>query len=213
MRRAVRGLGLSALALLTATCSGSPPTSPPPASVAAAGGTIAAPTTALPAPPERFEIETFDVAAAEGTPDSFRPVRDQVAAALDRYLEMAVLAPLRSGAPAEDLSPVFAGTAADRVVGPDRPALVDEGLPPVGELVLERATAKVVVLAGREGKAGFAMATISTVVKGVVGRAPLTVERLGNLALEPDGGTWKITGYEVRVGKDTGEPIATTGLS
>lgn len=213
MRRAVRGLGLSALALLTAACSGSPPTSPPPASVPAAGGTIAAPTTALPAPPERFEIETFDVAAAEGTPDSFGPVLDRVAAALDRYLDMAVLAPLRSGGPAEDLSPVFAGAAAERVAGPDRAALVDEGLPPLGGLVLEKASAKVAVLAGRGGEAGFATASIVTVVKGVVGTVPLTVERFGNVELEPDGATWKITGYEIRVSKDTGEHTATTGLS
>ena len=210
MRRAVRRLCLSAVALLAA-CTDSPSTSPPPASVPAAGGTIAAPTTALPAPAERFEIQAFDVAAAEGAADSFDTVRAQVVQALDRYLETAMLAPLRSGQAASDLATVFAGPAAERVAGPDRLALVDEGLPPVTGVALTKATARVAVLAGRGGEAGLATASISTVVTGMIGTAPLTVERFGDLELSPDGDSWKIVGYAVHVSKDTREESATTG--
>ena len=210
MRRAVRALGLlAAAALFSAACSDTPAASPPPASVPAVGGTIEPPVNST--GDQRFEIQSFDVAAAEGPPESFSRVRTLVAEALDRYLEKAVLAPLRSGEPAEDLSAVFAGVAAEQVAGPDRAALVDEGLPPVGSLVLEKATATVAVLAGRGGEAGLATAHISTVLRGTIGTAPLTVERFGILELEPDGDTWKITGYEMRASRDTVDEPATTG--
>ena len=210
MRRAVRRLGLVAVALLAA-CSDSPSTSPPPASVPAAGGTIAAPTTVEPPPAERFEIQTFDVAAAEGSSDSFARVRNEVTQALDRYLEKAVLTPLRSGRSAGNLSDVFAGAAAERMAGPDRPALVDEGLPPLSGVVLEKATAMVAVLVGRGRETGVATASISIVVRGMSGTAPLRLERSGNLELGPDGDSWKIIGYEVRASRDTAEESATAG--
>lgn len=211
MRRAVRRVGLPAVALLSAACSGSPSTSPPPASAPSAQGTIAPPTTVLPTPADRFEIQGFEVAAADGAPESFQPVRTQVAEALDRYLDKAVLSPLRSGQPAGDLSALFAGTAVERVAGPDRAALVDEGLPPVIGVAVERATALVAVLAGPGAEAGFASARISMLVTGIVGAAPLTVERTGELILGRDGDTWKITGYEIRVSTYTHEASASTG--
>ena len=209
MRRALRRLGLCAVALLSAACAGSPSASPPPASAPAAGGTVVPPTTALPVPAGGFDIQAFEVAAAEDAPEAFRRVRERVGAALDRYLEHAVLAPLRSGQPAGDLSGLFTGAAAARVAGPDRGALVDEGLPPVSDVDVEKATASVLVLAGRGGEAGFATARIALLVRGLVGVAPLTVERTGELTLSPDGDTWKISGYEVRASKDTREESAT----
>ena len=210
MRRAARTVALSAVALLVAGCSDTPTVSQPPASVPAVRGTVTPPPTVPPSPADGFAIQAFELAAVEGAPDPAQ-VRAQVGRALDRYLDEAVLAPLRSGQPAGDLSELFAGAAAERVGGPDRAALVDEGLPPVTGLAVEKAAASVAVLAGAGGRAGFATASISTVLKGSIGVTPLTVERYGILELEPDGETWKITGYEIHVDKGTAEESASTG--
>lgn len=216
MRRAVRRLGLPAVALLAAACSGSASSSPPaasatgPTTTATAFGHTAAAATTVPAPGEKFEIQAFDVAAAEGAPESFQGVRAQLEEALDHYLEQAVLTPLRSGLPAGDLSALFAGPAAERIAGPDRAALVDEGLPKLTDVALEKATAAVAILAGAGGEVGLASARISVVVKGAISGMPLVVEHTGELFFGRDGDAWKISGYQVRVSKDTLEGSATT---
>src|SRR3954454_11272090 len=73
-----------------------------------------------------------------------------VLATLNRYLDAAVLTPLRTGGPAGDLAPLFTKPAVDRVmtVGPDRFAFIDENLPPVSDVRKEAAVAGLTALAG-----------------------------------------------------------------
>ena len=69
---------------------------------------------------------------------------------LNRYLEVAVLTPLRSGGPAGDLRPLFTPLSVARVmtVGDDRAAFIDEGLAPATDLHKEAAVATLTALAG-----------------------------------------------------------------
>ena len=160
-------------------------------------------------PAASFTIATVDLQAvdAEATlPDN---VRRGVQGLLDGYLDRAVLQPLRSGQPAGDLSALFAGPALDRMSGPDRAALVDEGLPKATQLKVTTAEADLTALIGPDG-VGALTAGIKVVVTGAVEGAPLTVERTGELLLAGDGPTWRVAGYDMRVTRDAAGSVTTT---
>jgi hypothetical protein len=208
MRRAARVLGLAAVALVAASCSRSTPASAPPSSTAPAPP-ASAPATAVAAPPA-FAIQAFDVAAAGESGPSLQELRSEIGGVLDRYLSTAVVGPLQTGQPAGDLSPLFGGGTAERVAGADRAALVDEGFPPAVDLTVERATASVTVLVGPDPEVGLARAVVSLLVRATVGGSALTVDRTGELLVSPEDDGWKISGYEIRVTRDTATLSTTT---
>ncbi|MFN2503639.1 MAG: hypothetical protein ABR540_05300 [Acidimicrobiales bacterium] len=197
MRRALWLLGLAA-AMLVSGCSDAKPSSAPDSPESAP-----APTTTPEAPAgSQFDLEAFDAQAVEGQGPSGEVLRTRVIGALDRYLTEAVVRPLRSGEPAGGLDAVFGGLAVSRLTGPDRAALVDEGLPPVTDVDVETATVKVSALNGPSGT-GVVVAAIRLSVTGRVGKTPVTIERTGELLLAPEGETWKVHGYDIRVTRDT----------
>ena len=120
---------------------------------------------------------------------------------LNRYLETAVLTPLRSGGPAGDLAPLFTPLAAPRVltVGPDRAAFIDEGLPPATDLRREKGVATLTGLGGRDALLSVVSAQLDLRLTGLVGGAPLTVVRSGELVLITEGGRWRIDAWDLRV--------------
>ena len=69
---------------------------------------------------------SLTVVSAPGTPAA---VKDATEALLRRYLDDAILAPMRSGGPAPDLGPLFTAETAPRIGAGDRAALVGEGMP------------------------------------------------------------------------------------
>ncbi len=184
------------------------------------GGLMAVPTTTH----ARSSDVSFSVTGA--TVESVRPppppfpddVKVSVAATLDRYLREAVLGPLHSGGPAGDLGPAFTGRARARLDGPDRAALVDEGLPPVGSVKAETATVGLAALAGTDGAMTVVTAAVDMRLEAgprgptavVGGGDPVTIARTGHLVLVPDGGGWKIDGYDVRTTRDVGDGVTTT---
>ena len=178
-------------------------------------GLMAVPTT-TPAPSSDSSEVAFSVTGA--TVESVRPppppfpddVKAAVASTLDRYLQEAVFGPLRSGGPAGDLGPVFTGPARLRVDGPDRAALVDEGLASAGSVRTEKVTAGLTALAGADGAMTVVAAAVDLHLRAGDDDDPVTIARRGHLVLVPEGGGWKIDGYDVRTTRDGGDGTTTT---
>jgi hypothetical protein len=183
-------------------------------------GLMAVPTTTPPPPSDvSFAVTGTTVESVRLPPPPFPDdVKDAVAAALDFYLQEAVLRPLHSGGPAGDLGPVFTGPARARVDGPDRAALVDEGLPPAESLSAEKATVGLAALAGADGAINVVTATVELRLEAGLAGAnataaeddPVTIARTGHLLLVPDGGGWRIDGYDVRTIREGGGGATTT---
>lgn len=133
---------------------------------------------------------------------------------LNRYLQSAVLTPLRSGAPAGDLSPFFTTLVAGRVVagGPDRAAFIDEAVAPVPatDVRSEAAVATLTALAGDDGVMSVVSADLELRLTGRVDGVPLTVLRTGELVLLPEGGIWRIDAWDLKVTRTLAHAVTTT---
>jgi len=173
------------------------------------GGSTAGPARAAPGS-LAFTVSGTDVQAV-GTPAPGFPaeVQAKVLDTLDRYLVDAVGGPLRSGQRAGDLAPVFTAPALARVNGPDRPALVDEGLPKASSLRTDVATAKLRILLGDRNEPQAVSAAVELRVR-TGGSDEVTVVRTGSLVLVPDGAGWKIDGYDINTSRDTADGPSTT---
>src|SRR4051794_22252987 len=121
-----------------------------------------------------------------------------VLATLNRYLDAAVLTPLRTGGPAGDLSPLFTPLAVDRVTtGPDRAAFIDEGVPPVTDLRADAAVATLTALAGADGSVSVVDASVDLRLTAAVNGGPVSVTRTRDMVLMPDGGGGRIDAYDI----------------
>lgn len=131
---------------------------------------------------------------------------------LNRYLEAAVLTPLRSGGRAGDLRSLFSGPAADRVMaaGPDRSAIIDENLPPIDGLRPRAAVAGLTGLAGPDGIMSVVTAGLDLRLFGTAGGAPVSITRTGELVLVPEGATWRIDAFDVKVTRTLADSVTTT---
>ncbi len=166
-----------------------------------------------PAGPITFTATAFDLRAAGPVdPAASDVARAGVVDTLNRYLEAAVLQPLRSGGPAGDLTPLFTSPAVERVmaVGPDRFAFIDENLPAVSDLRQEAAAAGLNALAGPDGIMSVVTAAVDLRLIGHIAGVPVTVVRTGELVLVPQGGTWRIDAYDIRVTRTVGAGTTST---
>lgn len=120
---------------------------------------------------------------------------------LNRYLDVAVVTPLRTGGPAGDLAPLLNRPALERVVpgGADRFAFIDENLPPVADLRSERAVAGLTALAGPDGTVSVVTAGIEVRLSGHAATGAVSVVRTGELVLMPEAGGWRIDAYDIKV--------------
>lgn len=155
------------------------------------------------------EVTVYKVGdAPETIPED---TRTAVLATLASYIKAATVKPLQTGKVDDaTLAAVLAPGAAARLGGPDRAVLLDEGLP--------RATAKVKVAASPVALTGLAddrgaivvvTANLDANATTKTARGKLGVKRSGEMVLEPDNGTWKITGYTLTVDR-TGKGAKTT---
>lgn len=142
-------------------------------------------------------------------PDTPPAVKDATQALLQRYLDDAILAPLRSGRPAPDLGPLFTAETAPRVSAGDRAALVGEGMPSAqGGVEADAANATITPLkVGNEVPLVVAEIELRLRARDVEGSA-VAVAQHGALLLVPEGATWRIGGYDVLATRDT--PAGTT---
>lgn len=155
-----------------------------------------------------FDLHT----AGTVSPATFDATWKGVLATLNRYLDAGVLTPLRSGGPAGDLTPLFTASAAARVMtpGPERAAFIDEGLAPATAVRRDAAVATLTALAGTDGAMSVVTARLDLRLRAEVDGTPLSIARTGELVLMPEGGTWKIDAYDIRVSRDT---VATTTIT
>ena len=153
------------------------------------------PTTAAPRP------ISLTVVPAPGTPPA---VKDGTEALLRRYLDDAILAPMRSGGPAPDLNSLFTAETAPRVGGGDRAALVGEGMPGAGGGVeADAANAAITPLVvGTEVPVVVAQIDLRLRARDVEG-AGVSVAHQGELTLVLENSTWRIGGYDMLATRDT----------
>lgn len=184
---------VAALTLVTACTSGSPKSAP-----------------GLPPVPLAFTVSGVEVqSVSQPAPPLPDEVRAKVMATLDAYLDRATAVPLRTGSGAGDLAGLFTSAASARLNGPDRPALVDEGLPRAAGVQAVASTARLGALAGSDNAVSVVAATIDLRLQST-GDDQLTIARSGDLVLVPDGGTWKIDGYDLSTARDSGGGGPTT---
>jgi hypothetical protein len=161
-------------------------------------------------------LELGEVTAdSAGAPVTVSPeVADGVVGVIGRYLEVATVEPLRTAAPAGDLSGIFDAAALARVNGADRAALVDEGAPEVtGDLDVVAQPVAVTGLGDQDGKLMLVTATIDLDVTGATAAKgpPLHILRTGYFVLAPDpAGVWRVSAYSITVGREGGGIDATT---
>ena len=205
MRRAswARAGGFVVIAVIVAvalsSCSSSAKTSTPTSRAAASAPSASS--TAPKAPAHRtFTLSEPEIAAFNT--DALLPheAKDGAQTLLNQYLDRAVLTPLQSGR-AGDLAPLFTAAALDRLNGPDRAALVDDGVPGASEVSLDKAIASLTALVGPEG-VHLIVAGINVIVTGKVNGTPIVVQHSGELTLVVDGDAWKISSYDVKVDRD-----------
>lgn len=180
-------------------------TTPPPSTK------VAGPTSAGPVDPPTITGAGFDVeAAGKVSQATLDATWAGVLSTLNRYLEVGILTPLRSGGPAGDLAPLFTSLAVDRATGPHRVAFVDEGLPAATDVRADAAVATLSALAGADGAVSVVNANLDLRLHVDTGGPPITVSRTGDLVLFPDGGTWRIDAYDIRVTRDVAETATST---
>ena len=167
-----------------------------------------------PPPPIVFTGEAYDLHTASPVASAtFNAAWAGVLDTLNKYLEAAIVTPLRTGGPAGDLTPLFNPPALERVApgGVDRFAFIDENLPPVSDLRSERAVAGLTGLAGKDGTMSIVTAGLDLHLVGHIAGAPVTVVRTGELVLMPEGRTWRIDAYDIKVVRTVAEDTTTTG--
>ena len=161
-------------------------------------------TTATLPPVTSFRLAGEEVPAT-GATSLPGPVLNGVLATLNRYLDGAVVSPLRSGRAAADLPAIFTASAAQRLAGPDRATLVEDVVPGVSRSGrVDDASARLTGLLDSGGSILVVAAKVDVVLRTGASGAETRVARSGELVLVPDGGAWRIDGYDLRV---TREPV------
>lgn len=138
-------------------------------------------------------------------------VQAAVMTTLTGYLNAATVKPLQKGK-ADDaaLGATLALPVVARLAGADRAILVDEGLPKaVSKIKVSGAPVTLTGLADDAGSIVVVTAGIDTSTTTKSAKGPLGIARRGELVLEPDNGTWKITGYTLTVDR-TGKGVKAT---
>jgi hypothetical protein len=159
-----------------------------------------------------FATTSFDVeAAADPVAGAASGAQAGIEATLNRWLDEAVLRPLRSGQPAGDIGALFTTPTRERIATtPDRAAFVDEGIPPVSGVRPGTASLAMVALADPDGGIPVVSVHLDLTLGGTVDGTPLGVEHTGDLFMVAEGDAWLIDGYDVRSTRATASATTTT---
>ncbi len=181
---------------------------PVPATIGRSGTTTSTTTVEVPAG-AAFTVAAFDV-EGPGNPASVESVKAALLTTFTRYLEDAVLTPLRTGGPAGEITPLFTARAAEHLAATgERNAFVDEGLPPATRIVPRASTLRLTGLADQNGDVVLVTARMELTLLAQAPDVTVTIERGADLLFVSDGGGWKIDAYRVRVARDTPESSST----
>jgi hypothetical protein len=128
--------------------------------------------------------------------------RDAVVDVVRRYVTAGTIAPLE-GKPVGDLAPLFSTAAAPGLVGPDRAALVDEGLPEAtGRATATAAPLAITALSDSAGAIDLVGTALTLDVAAKTAAGPVAVKRAGELVLTRTPEGWKIDSYRLLVTRD-----------
>lgn len=148
---------------------------------------------------------------ANGTAPPSEDVVEAAVATLDEYIAGAVVAPLQTGEVADDLEAAFMPEAAARLDTDDRAALVDDRLPRLPRVRAKRADVSLSTLAGPDGQIGVIVASLDLAIRATGDDDDLDITHAGDLALVPDGASWKIDSYSMHTTRERHpEPTTTT---
>ena len=144
-------------------------------------------------------------------------VRAKIVEALSTYLNAATVKPLQTGAVDDAALATTLGPAAtQRASGFDRATLVDEGIPKAtGRIVVNTLPVKLTGLADGSGQIVVVTARLDSIARTRTENGAVTISRKGDLVFTPDGGTWKIDGYDLAVersGKGLAVPTTATAV-
>lgn len=138
---------------------------------------------------------------------------NQIMQAVGTYVDRGLVAPVKTGKPPENVAELFDAGTQPALEGPDKDVLFENGQPErTGDF--KPAAEPVIITALSDGGGQFVLATASfnysaqVAVKG----GPLQTVRTVALTFTPDGGQWKITGYDASVtrqGAQVDVPAAT----
>lgn len=201
-RRRALALTAAAVALVAVAAAGALVYASRPAPTKRAAADAATAATLPPITTFRLAGEEVPATGATSLPGS---VLNGVLVTLNRYLDGAVIAPMRSGRVAADLPSIFTASAAQRLGGPDRATLVEEVAPGASRRgSVDDASARLTGLRESGGSILMVAAKVDVVLRTGASGAETRVARSGELVLVPDGGAWRIDGYDLRV---TREPV------
>lgn len=155
-----------------------------------------------------------DVAVASTGPETALDdaTKAAILAAAQKYIDVAVSAPLLSGAVGEGYDTLFDASVAANATGADRAILTDEGITPVNATpTITPTPVRIDALADGAGALVFLAATFNIDVAGVTDAGPLTINRVNELTFVPGpNGTWPVTAYRVTVTRTTPDAATTT---
>jgi hypothetical protein len=138
-------------------------------------------------------------------------LRDRAVQIVNRYVEAAVVTPLRTGAPATNLAAIFAPDAAARLAGPDHAVLTDDGAPKItGSITPAKAEFALTGLGDSSGDVVLVSAALALDLTAPVAGGSLHIVRTGDLLLAGDGGTWRVAGFDMNVAR-TGPGVQAAG--
>lgn len=138
------------------------------------------------------------------------PVRAAVLRELDDFIATSFVAPLRTGV-GENVARFFTADAATALAGPDRAALVDEGLP--AARVTPGASTLVLDGWGDDHEVAVVVAHLDVHLHARTPAAKVEVIHTGELVLVPEGDVWRIDGYDIHTSRDSVDAAATTTIT
>jgi hypothetical protein len=124
----------------------------------------------------------------------------QVTAAVDRYLDEAVLVPLQTGVTAQ-LADVLTATTLAALQPDQRAVLTEEGSPVVADAAVDQHTVTVDGIVAPDGSS-VAVATVALAVAGTLDGTPVRSTRTGTLTFVLDGTSWRIDAFSLQVDRD-----------
>jgi hypothetical protein len=186
------------------------------AAASCSGGDDSPERTDRPAPKGALELDAGQTTVHGVAPDATLDARttEAVVAAVNRYVDVAVVEPLLTGDPAERLDALFAPTVSARVAtgGPDRAVLADDGLPrAVAARESSAPPITIDALTAVDGSPLLVAARFRVEVSTRTDAGPLVVARRAELTFEaaPDG-TWLVSAYRVVARRDVAGAGTTT---
>jgi hypothetical protein len=150
--------------------------------------------------------------AAAGNPGTLSDAdKTAIMTTLRRYIVAATIDPLH-GKPVGKLDQVFTPAALTALIGPNRDAVVDDGMPKAtSTVVAKNPPVPLTALSDQSGAIGLVGASLFLDVNAKASRGPVHILRTGDVVLSHDGGAWMITSYRLSVARTgTGLPEPTT---